>query len=100
MNKRISVICDKDEWGMLVKKAGKELDIDINYEVQSDNVITNELSDEVIKSSDAILFVTQKEIEQIIDVERFIDLDYYQVAPVFIEQDAKSILKEVIDDVD
>ena len=60
MSKRISVICDKDEWGMLVKKAGKELDIDINYEVQSDNIITNELSDEVIKSSDAILFVTQR----------------------------------------
>ena len=47
-----------------------------------------------------LFYLLPKGIEQIIDVERFIDLDYYQVAPVFIEQDAKSILKEVIDDVD
>ena len=82
----------------MVMKAAKELNIDMKYEVQKENVIINELSNEEIKSSDAILFVTQKEIEQIIDVERFIHMDYYQVVPVFIMQDAKSILIEVRDD--
>ena len=98
MSVKISAICDTDDAGLKLMKAAKELNIDMKYEVQRDNVIINELSNEEIKSSDAILFVTQKEIEQIIDVERFIHMDYYQVVPVFIMQDAKSILIEVRDD--
>ena len=41
---------------------------------------------------------TQKEIEQIEDMDRFKHRYYYQVLPIFIMQDTKAILDEIIED--
>ena len=46
MSVKISAICDTDDAGLMLMKAAKELNIDLKYEVQKDNVIINELSDE------------------------------------------------------
>ena len=98
MNLKISVVCNDEEIAKLLTKSGKELGYEINCEVQEENKIKNKLSDENIKSSNAILFVTDKNVEDIEDIERFIDCEYYEVEPKFIIENPINVINEIVTD--
>ncbi len=98
MEKSIVVVCDSKECSNLLIKAGKELNINIKCETQIEEQINGELTINDIKESVAVLFVVDKEIEEIENIERFIDFEYYEVEPKFILSDAKSVLREIITD--
>ena len=67
----------------------------VNYEVQNGSAIINKLSDNIIKTSNIVLFVTEKEIEQIEEIERFIDREYYEVLPQFVIENPANVLSEI-----
>ena len=48
-----------------------------------------------IDTSNVVLFVTEKEVEQIEGIERFIDREYYEVLPQFVIEDAKNVISEI-----
>ena len=73
MSIKIAAICDNELSGKMLKDAGEKLGLVVNYEVQNNNGITNKLSYEMIYSSNIVLFVTEKEIEHIEEIERFMD---------------------------
>lgn len=98
MNIKIAAVCDNELSGQMLKEAANKLGITVNFEVQSNNGIFNKLSDEIIYSSNIILFVTEKEIEQIDEIERFIDREYYEVLPQFVLADAKNVISEITTD--
>ena len=98
MSIKIAAVCDNELSGQMLKKAANKLGITVNFEVQSNNGIFNKLSDEIIYSSNIILFVTEKEIEQIDEIERFIDREYYEVLPQFVLADAKNVISEITTD--
>ena len=98
MNLKISVVCNDEEIAKLLTKSGKELGYEINCEVQEENKIKNKLSSENIKSSNAILFVTDKNVEDIEDIERFIDCEYYEVEPKFIIENPINVINEIVTD--
>lgn len=99
MEKNIVVICDSKECSDLLLKAGKELNINIKCETQIKDKISNELTINEIRESVAVLFAVDKEIEEIENIERFIDFEYYEVEPKFILADTKSVLSEIITDI-
>ena len=84
MNIKIAAICDNELSGKLLKETGSKLGIIINYEVQNENGIINKLSNDIIQNSNIVLFVTEKEVEEIEEIERFIDREYYEVLPQFV----------------
>ena len=98
MNLKISVVCNDEEIAKLLTKSGKELGYEINCEVQEENKIKNKLSSENIKISNAILFVTDKNVEDIEDIERFIDCEYYEVEPKFIIENPINVINEIVTD--
>lgn len=98
MNLKISVVCNNEEIAKLLTKSGKELGYEINCEVQEENQIKNKLSSENIQSSNAILFVTDKNVEDIEDIERFIDCEYYEVEPKFIIENPINVINEIVTD--
>ena len=98
MNLKISVVCNNEEIEKLLTKSGKELGYEINCEVQEENQIKNKLSSENIQSSNAILFVTDKNVEDIEDIERFIDCEYYEVEPKFIIENPINVINEIVTD--
>ena len=60
--------------------------------------IINELSVNDIKESTAVLFAIDGEVEEVEKIERFIDCEYYEVEEQFIKNDAKSVLQEILSD--
>ena len=46
-----------------------------------------------------ILFVTEKEIEQVEGIERFIDREYYEVAPQFVIENPANVISEITMDI-
>ena len=99
MSIKIAAICDNDLSGKLLKETSSKLGIVLNYEVQNEKVIINKLTDDVIQNSNIILFVTEKEIEQIRDIERFIDREYYEVLPQFVLEDPDNVISEITLDI-
>lgn len=99
MNIKIAAVCDNELSGQMLKEAANKLGITVNFEVQSNNGIFNKLSDEIIYSSNIILFVTEKEIEQIEGIERFIDREYYEVAPQFVIENPANVISEITMDI-
>ena len=79
----------------IFKKAGDSIGVEIKSEIQSEGKIINELSVNDIKESTAVLFAIDEEVEKI---ERFIDCEYYEVEEQFIKNDAKSVLQEILSD--
>ena len=73
MNIKIAAVCDNELSGKLLKETSSKLGIVLNYEVQNEDGIINKLPNDIIENSNIILFVTEKEIEQIREIERFID---------------------------
>lgn len=95
MSIKIVAVCDNELSGKLLKETGSHLGIIVNYEVQNKDGIINKLSKDIILNSNIVLFVTEKEIEQIEDIERFIDREYYEVLPKFVIQNPYNIISEI-----
>lgn len=95
MDIKIVAVCDDNTSGKILKESGESIGILVNYEVQNENGIINKLSDKVISESNIVLFVTEKEVEQIEEIERFIDREYYEVLPKFVIEDAKNVISEI-----
>lgn len=95
MNIKIAAICDNELSGKLLKESSTKLGITVNYEVQNEKGIINKLSNNVIENSNIILFVTEKEIEQIEGIERFIDREYYEVLPQFVIENPINVISEI-----
>ncbi len=98
MNLKISAVCNNEESAKALTEAGKQLGYEINCEVQEQNKIKNKLSNENIKSSNAILFVTDKSVEDIEEIERFIDCEYYEVEPKFVIENPINVINEIATD--
>lgn len=98
MNLKISVVCNNEEIAKLLSKSCRQLGYEINCEVQEENKIKNKLSNENIKSSNAILFVTDKNVEDIEEIERFIDCEYYEVDPKFVIENPINVINEIVTD--
>ena len=99
MTMKIAAICDNELSGKLLKEASSKVGMILNYEVQNDEDIINKLSDDVIQNSNIILFVTDKEVEQILDIERFLDREYYEVSPKFVIENADNVISEITLDI-
>lgn len=95
MNLKIAAICDNDLCGKILKETGEKLGITIKYEVQDSKGIIGKLSISEIQSSNIILFVTERNIEEIDDIERFIDCEYYEVLPEFVIKNAQNVISEI-----
>lgn len=95
MNVKIAAICDNELSGKLLKETGSKLGIIINYEVQNENGIINKLSNDIIQNSNIVLFVTEKEVEEIEEIERFIDREYYEVLPQFVIENPSNVISEI-----
>ena len=86
MNKIIVVVANNNECIESLKKAGDSIGVEIKSEIQSEGKIINELSVNDIKESTAVLFAIDGEVE------------YYEVEEQFIKNDAKSVLQEILSD--
>ncbi|WP_434799640.1 PTS sugar transporter subunit IIBC [Terrisporobacter vanillatitrophus] len=95
MNIKIAAICNSDLSGKLLKEAGSKLGIIVNYEIQNEKGIINKLSENIIQNSNIVLFVTEKEVEQIEEIERFIDREYYEVLPQFVIKNPENVISEI-----
>ena len=95
MNIKIAAICDNELKRKLLKETGSKLGIIINYEVQNENGIINKLSNDIIQNSNIVLFVTEKEVEEIEEIERFIDREYYEVLPQFVIENPSNVISEI-----
>lgn len=95
MSIKIAAICDSELSGELLREAGTKLGIIVNYEIQREKGIINKLPDNIIQNSNIILFVTEKEVEQIEEIERFIDREYYEVLPQFVIKNPDNVISEI-----
>lgn len=95
----IIVVCDNENCAKLLEKAGKELGLNVICEIQSGLEIKNEVSEKEIKESNAVLFAIDGEVEEIENIERFIDCEYYEVEPKFVIADSKNVLSEILSDI-
>lgn len=95
MNIKITAICNSELSGKLLKEAGSKLGIIVNYEIQNEKGIINKLSENIIQNSNIVLFVTEKEVEQIEEIERFIDREYYEVLPQFVIENPENVISEI-----
>ena len=98
MSINLVAICDKEVVAKSLEHSCEKLGYNISCEIQQEDGILGKLSDETLDKADAILIVTQKELQQIEDMDRFKDRHYYQVLPIFIMQDAINIISEVVND--
>lgn len=94
----IIVICQNENCGKKLKESTVNLDFNVEIEVQNKNHIINKISEEKIKEAKAILFVVDKGIEKIKEVERFIDIEYYEVEPCIAINHPDQVISEIISD--
>lgn len=99
MKKKIVAICENKESARALKLVEDELGLDIICEIQDGISIENEVSQNDIKDAIAILFVIEYEVEEIEKIERFIDYEYYEVEPKYVIENAKSVVNEIISDI-
>lgn len=99
MSINLVAVCDKEIVARELENTCEKLGYKISCEIQLENNITGELSDEILDNASAILIVTQREVRQITKMDRFKHRNYYQVLPIFIMQDAKSIITEIVEDI-
>jgi len=98
MKKIITVVANDNECVEYLKNAANDIGVDIKFEIQSHGNIINELSINDIKESTAVLFAIDGEVEEVEKIERFIDCEYYEVEEKFINNDAKLVLQEILED--
>lgn len=97
--KNIVVICENIQSVEAIKSAGQELGINVVCEIQENCKIQNEISEAEIRKACAVLFVISFEVEDIEKIERFIDCEYYEVEPKYVINDAKSVIKEIMEEI-
>lgn len=97
--KNIVAICENIQSAEAIKSAGKELGINVVCEMQENCKIQNEISEAEIRNACAVLFVISIEVEDIEKIERFIDCEYYEVEPKYVINDAKSVIKEIMEEI-
>ena len=98
MSLNIVAVCDNEESAKSLINGGKEIGYNIYCEIQDGNDIKNELSTQSIKNSNVVLFVTNRSVEEIDGIERFIDREYYEVEPQFVINNPINVLKEIASD--
>ena len=98
MSINLVAVCDNDAVAKELEQTCEKLGYTINCEIQGTGGIIDKLTDEQLDKAIAILIVTQKEFEQIEDKERFKKRNYYQVVPLFVMQNAKDIIEEILYD--
>jgi fructose-specific phosphotransferase system component IIB len=96
MNKNIVAICENEASSKALQEASEALGFNIKSEIQAKSKIKNELSEKDIKESAVVLFVISYAVEDIENIERFIDREYYEVEPKFVINDAKAVLNEIV----
>ncbi|EGT4927916.1 PTS sugar transporter subunit IIBC [Clostridioides difficile] len=98
MNKKIVAVCESERSLNSLNTAANDLGFDLVYEIQENDNIKNELSIYDIEDASIVLFVTSDSIESIEKIDRFIDREFYEVDPKYIIEDAKSIVSEILID--
>lgn len=96
MNKNIVAICENEASSKALQEASEALGFNIKSEIQAKSKIKNELLEKDIKESALVLFVISYAVEDIENIERFIDHEYYEVEPKFVINDAKAVLNEIV----
>lgn len=99
MSIKIVAICDNELCGKLLEEECYKSEIIISYEIQNENGIINKLSMDTIQNSNIVLFVTEKEFEEIAEIERFIDREYYEVLPQFVIENPANVISEITSDI-
>lgn len=98
MSLNIVAVCDNEESAKSLINGSEEIGYKVYCEIQDGINIKNELSMENIKKCNVVLFVTNRSIEEIDGIERFIDREYYEVEPQFVISDPINVLKEIASD--
>lgn len=93
--KNIVAICENKECVNALVKVCNNKEYNIETEIQNNNIIISEVSEEKIKNADAILFVLNCSIEEVEGIERFIDCEYYEIDPDTVINNAEAVLKEI-----
>ena len=83
MNKKIVAVCESERSLNSLKTAANDLGFDLIYDIEDASIV---------------LFVTSDSIESIEKIDRFIDREFYEVDPKYIIEDAKSIVSEILID--
>lgn len=96
---KISVVASDKKIIELLQKQAISCGVSIKGEVQLNNKIENKLTIDDIMDSDAVLFSVNNPVEEIEDIERFIDLEYYEVEPNIVISSPDIVLKEIIEDI-
>lgn len=99
MSIKIVAICDNELCGKRLEEECSKSEIIISYEIQNENGIINKLSMDTIQNSNIVLFVTEKEVEEIAEIERFIDREYYEVLPQFVIENPANVISEITSDI-
>ena len=98
MKKTIALVTNNKECAQKLQQEAEKLNVVIKYEVQSARGIENKLNSDDIIDSDAVLFSVYGSVEEIEDIERFIDLEYYEVDSDIIIKTPEIVIKEIIED--
>lgn len=96
MNKTIVAICENQQSVDALQNVVKGLNIEIKCEIQDTYEIKNKISKDEIRKADIVLFVISYSVEDIEEIERFIDIEYYEVEPQYVIKDAKAVINEII----
>ena len=96
--KNIVVICEDINCANKLKESAIDLNYNIEFEIQNENGIKNKISEKNIKDASAVLFVINKGVNEINDIERFIDVEYYEVEPCIALENPKQVISEIIAD--
>lgn len=95
----IIVICENEICGKKLKDEANNLGFNLEFEIQIESNIINEISEQKIKDASAVLFVIDKGIEEINKIERFIDVEYYEVEPSIAITSPHQVIGEIISDI-
>ncbi|MEF9992354.1 MAG: PTS sugar transporter subunit IIBC [Romboutsia sp.] len=96
--KKLVAVCANESSKLALEKAGLSLGYDVKAEIQENHIIKGEVSIKDIKEAIAVLFVIDGEVEEIENIERFIDCEYYEVETKFVISDATSVINEILID--
>lgn len=94
----IVVICEDINCGNKLQESAKEFNYNIEFEIQNEDTIINEISEKDIKDASAVLFVINRGIEEVNEIERFIDVEYYEVEHCIALENPKQVISEIIAD--
>ena len=94
----IILICENVECANKLEEEARRLGYNIKFEVQEATNIVNKISIDDIKNAKAVLFALNRRMEDIEDIERFIDIEYYEVEPIMAINNSKQVIQEIISD--